>query len=484
MAIHIAANTGCNLGCTYCYEEPDREMKEEQIEKEYDIDEIMETLGEWKERYPDTMPGMHGGEPMLVKDEHLDQIFNFITEHWDGRPHIQTNGTILSDSHVEMFKKYDVGVGISCDGPVELNTERKARIGGEDATDNMSEQVHENIERLVDEGIGCGIITVLHKTNAGTDERLEKLLEWMDWLNKNGVSGHYNPAIPYEDVQQDVSLSPERLKEVYLRTWEWIKAEPYRSWNPMQQYVDNLLGVQLGNCVNNKCDPYNAGAAKIIKGDGSTTGCGKTWDFGDGVPFLQGPSTGNEYNNDDSRYEMLKQVPGAPGDDSAPDMGGCRGCRYWNVCQGGCPGAGQNDDWRNKTIWCGAKYALYEQIEHDIRAIMPNVRLVTDLPWDAEVSDTASSWQLDIKPFAAIRPDQDGNSSSYGNATHGFGSVEEQVPDEALPDRTFEEKVERYKREYGEEVVTVDRERGEIHADSETAKWSKADNETEDGDQE
>jgi uncharacterized protein len=30
---------------------------------------------------------------------------------------IQTNGTLIKDAHIEMFEKYRVQVGISCDGP-------------------------------------------------------------------------------------------------------------------------------------------------------------------------------------------------------------------------------------------------------------------------------------------------------------------------------------------------------------------------------
>jgi len=434
----------------------------------------MDTLKKWKQKYPNTTPGMHGGEPLLVKDEHLERIFKFIHENWDGQTHIQTNATMISDSHIEMFKKYNVGVGISCDGPPELNEEREARLGGEDVTDKMSEKTNDMIFRLSEErGVGVGIITVLHETNAGTDEKLETLLEWMDELNKLGTTGHYNPAIPYEDIQTGISLHPERLKEVYLRTWEWMKEEQYRSWNPMRQYIDNLLGIKLGNCVNNKCDVFNAGAAKIIKGDGESTGCGKTWStVGDGVPFLQGPSTDEEYNDTEERYEMLKQVPG-PYTEGEEDMGGCKGCEYWNVCQGGCPSAGWDDEYRNRTMWCKAKYALYEQIENDIRTILPNIRMITDLPWNAEVARHASRWDLDIKPFVAMDPGEPGSSSTFGRTEHPHGTVKEEVPDEAIPERSFDEMVEDYKRKHGEENVVVDREEDYIHADSDQGGWSQ-----------
>lgn len=417
MAVHIAANTGCNLGCEYCYEEPDREMKEEQIDNEYDIDLILERLEQFHEKYPNIMPGMHGGEPLLLPIEDLRTIYQWIADHYeeferDGS-HIQTNGTLLREEHIELFDEFNVSVGISMDGPKELNDSRIARSGGEDVTRKMTERTYETIEEIIEhDSVSCGIIVVLTKTNVGTDEKLEKLLDWLDYLNRNDISGHYNPALPYEDIQEDLSLSPERLKEVYIRTWEWMNEESYREWDPMRDYQQNLLGMQLGNCVNTKCDVYNANSAKIIKGDGGTSGCGKTWgEVGDGVPFLQGDSTNNEYGETEERYEMLRQLPGPYTEEvqngEIEDQGGCKGCRYWPVCQGGCPAGGLKYDYRNRVYECEAVYGLYERIEKDMKSMFPAIRTIPDAV-DEGINDvleiaSASRRVRDIGAFDAMR---------------------------------------------------------------------------------
>jgi uncharacterized protein len=493
MAIHVSATTGCNLGCTYCYENPDRERKQEWVDRQYDIEKIMSRLHEWKEKYPNITPGMHGGEPLLVRKEHLDRVWGFVYEHYNETSHIQTNGTLMDEDHVELFKKYDVSVGISCDGPADLNTERRAAgersEDADEVTNNMTQSTHDAIDMLIEEGVSLGIIIVLHETNAGTDEDLEKLFDWVDYLCKNGVGGHFNPAIPYEDVQNDISLSTERLKEVYLQFWDWMKEEDYRVWGPHSDYVDNILGLQLSNCVNQKCDVFNAGAAKIVMGDGETTGCGKTWSqVGDGVPFLQGDSTDNEYDDDEERYEMLKQTPGPYTDGDAPDMGGCKGCEYWNICQGGCPGAGMYDDYRNRTVFCKAVYALYEQIERDLRGMMPNVRTITELPWDAEIADKSARWELDIGPFEAMDPGRPGKSSTQGGVH--LEDIENRVPDDVMPEMSWEEQKARYSQQYPEEHVVFNEEERTIHADSsitdgfhdadEAKMWNKVNTEDDD----
>lgn len=477
MTIHIAANTGCNLGCEYCYEEPDRELKQQQIDNEYDLDLIFDRLEEWKDKYYE-VPGMHGGEPLLIRTEDLEEIFSWIHENYDGRgTHIQTNGTLLTEEHIDLFETYNVSVGISMDGPEELNDSRIARSGGEDVTRKMTEKTYENIKKIIEHpNVGVGIIVVAHKNNCGTDERLEKLLDWMDWLNRNGVDGHYNPAIPYEDVQEDLSLSPERLKEVYLRTWEWMKEEPHRRWDPMRQFQDNLLGLRLGNCVNNKCDVYNTKAAQIIKGDGTTTGCGKTWsEVGDGVTFLQGDSTDNEYEETEERYEMLKQVPGPYTEEvqagEIEDQGGCKGCKYWTGCYGGCPSAGIDFDYRNRVRWCPAVYALYERVENDMRTMFPGLRLITELSWDTEFTELHSTGQLDIKPFARMRhettTDEEKPSVRGVSESEDIGTVfDEATKNMHVP---FEEQVKNYRSEFPEEWLTIDHESEHLHADSDKA---------------
>lgn len=482
MAVHVSANTGCNLGCEYCYEEPDREMKDEAIANEYDLDLIMERLEQFREEYPHIMPGMHGGEPLLLPIEHMRRIYTFIDEnyeHLDDTPHIQTNGTLLRDEHIELFEEFDVDMGISMDGPEELNDSRIARSGGEDVTRKMSSETYGTIERIIEhDTIHCGIIVVMSKTNAGTEEKVTKLLDWLDYLNQNDVSGHFNPALPYEDIQEDLSLTPERLKEVWLRTWDWMKGEPHRTWDPMRGYQSNLLSLSLNSCVNGKCDVYNAGSAKIIRGDGATTACGKTWGtVGDGVPFLQGDSTGNDYNETEERYEMLKQVPGPYTEEvengEVEDQGGCKGCKYWSVCTGGCPSGALDYDYRNRVIWCPAIYALYEKIEKDMRVIFPNIRLITDAVDEArtdtlDLSDQVSSGMVNIAPFAAMRK-EDVESPMIGMGAEYKSHIETSVLDHLLKTGEFdneEDAKQAYSQKYDEDMISIDPDTKQIHADS------------------
>lgn len=451
----------CNLGCEYCYEEPDRHHSADEIAAGYDLEKIFDQLEDWYEKNPNYPPGLHGGEPLLLDFEDIKAIFEWISDHYgkEHGSHIQTNATRLEERHVKLFEKHNVSVGVSFDGEGDANALRKARSemgedGERDITDEMTQKTRDAIERLMDADVGVGIIVVLTEQNVGSRQKIESLYETLDWFCRNGVSGHFNPAIPYEDVQTDVSISPEQLKEVYLYGWEWYKEEEYRDWHPFEQYQDNLLGNALGNCVNQKCDVFNARAAEIVKGNGELTGCGKTWStVADGVSFLQGESTGNEYEETYERYEMLKQTP--------PEEGGCKGCDYWKVCHGGCPASGGEYDYRNKTLWCEAKKALYSQIEEDMRAMFPGVRLVTDSSWDTEQYTSKNDGPTDIKPFDSMRQE----TSTHPSVGKG-GSSADPVEKVIREQESFEAVVEWYREEYNEEILTIDPENNSIHADS------------------
>ena len=59
----------------------------------------------------------HGGEPLILPKQELEKILKFAFDK-TGQSSIQTNGTLIDDDHILMFKRYKTGVGISIDGQV------------------------------------------------------------------------------------------------------------------------------------------------------------------------------------------------------------------------------------------------------------------------------------------------------------------------------------------------------------------------------
>jgi len=63
---------------------------------------------------------LFGGEPLLLPLADLEELFRWGMEEY-GHSGIQTNGILISDEHMRLFKTYNVDVGVSIDGPGELN---------------------------------------------------------------------------------------------------------------------------------------------------------------------------------------------------------------------------------------------------------------------------------------------------------------------------------------------------------------------------
>src|SRR5687767_9821594 len=103
----------CNLQCHYCYQNPQREAGN--VARSYDLAKMKEAV--LRQGGPFTL---FGGEPLLTRRADLEELFRWGYETFGGSG-LQTNGALITDEHIRLFKKYSVRVGISLDGPGELN---------------------------------------------------------------------------------------------------------------------------------------------------------------------------------------------------------------------------------------------------------------------------------------------------------------------------------------------------------------------------
>ena len=85
-----------------------------------------------------------------------------------GYRQLQTNGSLIGEEHLRLFRRYKVRLGISIDGPGELNDARWAAFGGEDPRDDEARRAAD--PRLAaDPALRPGLIVTLHRGNATGD---------------------------------------------------------------------------------------------------------------------------------------------------------------------------------------------------------------------------------------------------------------------------------------------------------------------------
>lgn len=348
---------GCNMGCVGCYE-GDIFRANGNKPAPYDIDAMAARFGD--------KPGpvvLHGGEIGLMPTSDMRAII----ERLPGRQiNMQTNGSLLRQSVLDLCKEFDVHVGVSLNGPDVLNRDRRAAphqsVASDEMTDKLTARIFANIEKARGMGINCSVITVLSKTNVGTDEDLERCIAWAaDWGERLGI-WHWRWNTLHEEVLEHgaaVELSPERASEVYRRLVDATFADERRKWNPFREFVGNLTGASLQPCWMGPCDPYNTEAVYSVFGDGSVGNCLRT--AKDGVPYLR-----SEDGIQHFRQEVLSAIPMSDG--------GCGGCRWWKYCHGACPAEAVDGDWRNKSKFCQMYIDTYEHIEKRIRGVQPDWR--------------------------------------------------------------------------------------------------------------
>lgn len=334
----------CNIACQYCYQNPQRDAGN--MGKRYDVETMKRAIVE--EGGPFTI---FGGEPLLVPEEDLEQLWSWGLEKF-GRNGIQTNGTLINEAHIQMFKRYNVKVGISLDGPGELNDVRWA--GSLEKTRADTARTEAAIARLCQESIPPTLIVTLHRNNA-TGDKLPLMHDWFRRLDRMGVRSTRLHLLESEDqsIREKYALNMEENIEALM---SFAKLEPdlrAMSLDVFHDVTELLQGRddQVG-CVWRACDPYTTSAVRGVEGSGQKSNCGRT--NKDGIDFVKSEQPGFE------RYLALYNTPQSDG--------GCQGCRFFLMCKGQCPGTAMDGDWRNRTEHCDTWMKLFEHVEQRLLA--------------------------------------------------------------------------------------------------------------------
>jgi len=399
----------CNLRCAYCYQVPQRDLGP--ADRSYDLDAMKAAVE--VEGGPFTL---FGGEALLVPEEDLEALWSWGFERY-GSNSVQTNGVAINDAHVRMFHRYRVHVGISIDGPGELNDAR--RHGSLERTRQATARTEQAIERLCREGIPPSLIVTLHRGNA-TADKLPVMHRWLRRLDEMGVTSVRLHVLEVDsrEVGDQWALSAEdnidafrgfALLEEHLATLRFDVFADMR---------DLLMGTDdATTCVWNACDPYTTGAVRGVEGYGRASNCGRV--NKDGIDYLKATVPGYE------RPLALYRTP--QGD------GGCAGCRFFLMCKGQCPGTAIDGDWRNRSSQCSVWKQLLRDAEEQLLdagelplSVSPErIGIEADLVGQWVDGGTATIAEILRRrtdgrhPAADTGAESSGATSAHGDAAHG-----------------------------------------------------------------
>ena len=407
MSSTLLPEISCNAGCTGCY------MGDAFVRigksPRYDIEAMLATAGARSEREKSQGASLHGGEISLLPAKDLRRLVEGLLVRQYPTVTLQTNALTLTEEKMRMLASFNdkdnpgrVSVGVSLNGPKELNRDR--RFGSIAQTDRATERIHRNVERLRELSINVGIITVLSKTNADSMDKVLRLIDWAKELGEHlGIwSFRFNPLGHHADKdpvtgESMTCLTEEELSVAWVRLAQETMADPRHDWLPFREFLDNLWGLGVQPCWVSGCDPYDTDAVYGINPDGSLSNCGRT--------AVDGFLYGRDGQQDDLRDQTLGQVP-------YPD-GGCGGCRWWSVCHGGCPGEAVGGDWRNRSMFCGSYIRVYEFLERGMKGWLPNFEARPDWNLPPEAQQGITQRNPSRSPIQATFPGWSSHPSTW-----------------------------------------------------------------------
>jgi len=358
MVILDKRNLRCNFKCDYCYQTPirpedeiiDHEAVEATIRREYE-----NKVRKFKSLKPRQGPSiaLHGGECSMLPKDIFERSLKLSYE-LRGCSSIQTNGYLIDDEHIELFKKYNTHVSFSIDGPYPLNKFRG--IGTPEQRRSQTEKIlntlykiantelpeeHWNVDQdgnKIPTKIGTSIIAVIHRANALGENR-EIFKKWIKEISEIGITGRMNICVT-GDPKYD--LTPEEAADFYEDMFDFLIENGLSGWGPFRDVMGALRDSKNRHyvCVYKTCDPYHTLAATTIRNNGEVGVCLKLHQ--DGKEYLR------HERFSDIRDRVLRNFD-------------CKDCEWWEYCKGGCSGHAIDFDWRNKDRFCIIHKTLFKK---------------------------------------------------------------------------------------------------------------------------
>ncbi|HEY1577608.1 MAG TPA: cyclophane-forming radical SAM/SPASM peptide maturase GrrM/OscB [Terracidiphilus sp.] len=159
----------CNIRCKYCYL-PTRDDK-----SVMSLDTIRATFEKvFASPYASTHITViwHAGEPLVLPVSYYESAFQAIEQLRPSaveiRHSFQTNGTLVSKEWADLFRRWDVRVGVSIDGPRHMHDSNRVTRGGKGTFDLAIR----GARLLKEEGIPFHVISVLSKEGLERPEEL------------------------------------------------------------------------------------------------------------------------------------------------------------------------------------------------------------------------------------------------------------------------------------------------------------------------
>ena len=356
MTIIIKPTYHCNFRCRYCYlsnsTKCDGQMMSISLAKDF-IKQLK--IYTQKKRIKKVTIIWHGGEPLLWGVERYSEILDFISEELKEcaiKYCIQTNLSLLSESYISLFKKYNVHIGFSLDGNKDINDAHRVYPDGNGTFDDIMSKV----DLCRSNGLNIGCIVV------GSRNHIGKIEELYHFLCEKKLNFKFNPLFISGEAKlnnDSFGITPSEYADMAIELFDlWY----HDSGNELVEsnFVEissNLLSGKTSHCLfgRNCQDHFFA-----VSPTGDIMPCGRFCD-----EEYKGLSYGNitrkslvEILENRKKYEPYQRA-------SYIKNSECNKCEFYNICHGGCLHEGflTSKDFKHKTFLCAAYKRIFKHIK-------------------------------------------------------------------------------------------------------------------------
>lgn len=354
----ILCTNECNLRCSYCFEEKMRNdcvSPLKQIREDFEnflnnyfdqfIDQLIEINKSLNRKETDIT--LHGGEPLLIGNHLLERALKMIRKRPNMTIGIQTNGTLIDDETIALFKKYNVNVGISLDGPEYMHDAYRKNVGGI----GTHAIIMNNIQKLKNAGVTVGSLATV------TDITIKHPDEFYNFFTNQNIPFSFNPCFIEKDAKSSCSiLNMDEYIDFYKKIFDlWISDDA----NNMEVACFERIISAL--CI--KKSPYMEVCTYIPDCSKTTVAVNVKGDFFRCLHYCMDNKNkiGNlEFDNLNiaygseafsNRWPLLKNTE-------------CKDCDIKEFCCAGCPYVAEsiNGTINSKSNTCSSQYAIVHYI--------------------------------------------------------------------------------------------------------------------------
>jgi uncharacterized protein len=342
------ASAVCNLDCSYCfYLDRDADPYKALPARRMTLDTLERLVDTWLfYSYPESTFAFQGGEPTLAGLPFFEKLVEFQKQYGRNGQSVsnalQTNATLIDDNWCRLFKEYNWLLGVSLDGPEEMNDLYRYNKEGR----GTWKRVMQSIETLQKHGVEFNCLCVLSQAN------VDKPRELYRFYRKLGIA--HLQFIPLAEFNGDGNPMPFTIT---AQQYGRFLCEIFDLWWPDRRKVrirffDNtaeaLAGMKPGTCtMHTTCDSY-----VVVEYNGDVYPCDffveHDWKLGNMALDSWG-----EIARRQRRFGFASKKTLAH-----PE---CQVCEFQSICHGGCPKLrhGPNGRFEDLDYFCAAYKMIF-----------------------------------------------------------------------------------------------------------------------------